>query len=62
MRSLLKTMLTALTAAAFVHMLTGWSPALVIVPVYAFIGWAVAHTWGDGPRAIRLCAEETDDD
>ena len=60
MRSFMKTMLAAITLAAFVHMLTGWSPALVIIPLLAVLARLISYTRGDGPRAMRICAEEAD--
>ena len=56
------TILAALAAAAAVHLLTGWFNAFVILPMFAVPAYLIARTWRDGPRAMRFCAEETDDD
>ena len=55
------TLLAALAAAVLIHLITGWSPALVVIPLYAVIIRLTVSTWGDGLRAMRLCGEDDRD-
>ena len=55
------TLLTALAAAIILHRLTGWTPGLIVIPLFAAVAYLFVSTWGDGARAMRICAEDTDD-
>ena len=52
----------ALMASVALHLLTGWDNILILLPMLAVIVWLIANTWGDGLRALRICAEESEVD
>ena len=51
-----------LGAAVLIHRLTGRLNAFVVLTALAFLVWLIVSTWGDGRRAMRVCAEESEVD
>ena len=49
-------------ASVALHLLTGWDNILILLPMLVIIVWLIANTWGDGLRALRICAEESEVD